>query len=155
MTQPIILRSTSPTDAVADALYRAVIGLDNNDHKLWNSAWVEGNDMTFAMGDNVMDSRETIETNIFKPIGALVTHHNISNVRVDLESRAETAYMTCYAIAQHKRPDTGLDPKAAKLTSGATYAVDVVKDCGDGLWKLRKWSMQLVWLEGDASIVGM
>ena len=155
MAHPIVLSSLSPREAVTDALYRALAGLDLNDRELWDSAWVEGSAARFEMNDTVYDGKDTLDDNIFKPIGPLATHHNISNVRVDLRDGADTAYMTAYAIAQHYRAGEGLNPTTKHLISGAMYFMELVKNSSDGLWKMKKWVMKLIWLDGDGSIVGM
>lgn len=152
MTQPIALASLEAKDAIADALYRAVIGLDSNDRTLWESGWIK-NEAVFDMNGNVMTGMDAINGNIFTHVGPLETTHMINNVRVDHKNGADQAYMTAYAIAQHYRPGEGMNPGTKGLLSGASYFIDVVKDSGDGLWKIKKWTMKLIWVDGDMSIV--
>ena len=41
MSPPITLPSLTPREAVADALYRCLEGLDTNDLTMFKSAWVD------------------------------------------------------------------------------------------------------------------
>jgi molybdopterin synthase catalytic subunit len=36
--------------------------------------------------------------------------------------------------------------------SGGEYFVDLVKE-RDGLWKIKKWTMKVIWSQGDRSII--
>ncbi|KAF2228735.1 hypothetical protein EV356DRAFT_497516 [Viridothelium virens] len=152
MTQPIALASLETKDAIIDPLYRCLIGLDSNDRGIFESAWAKG-EAAFDMNGNVMDGMDAINTNMFEHIGPLDTQHMISNVRVDHKDGADQAYMTAYALAQHYRAGEGMDPGTKRLLSGASYSIDVIKDSGDGLWKIKRWTMKLIWVEGDMSIV--
>ena len=153
MALPTSLSSLSPREAVADAMYRALLGLDTGDSAMFDASMT--NDAVADMGmGGVMEGVEAINEGIFKRVGPMMTHHNISNVRVDVEDGADTASMSAYAIAQHKRPEEGLDPKAPHLTSGAIYYVDAVKHESEGVWKVKKWVMRLLWLDGDWAVMG-
>jgi len=152
MTTPISLLSLSTREAVADALYRGVLGLDTNDLAMWKSAWLE-HDSSMDLYGRIMQGDELIE-NLFKSIGPLETTHTISNIRVNVKEGEDTAGMTASAVAQHYRPGEGVNPDTKGFLTGGLYFIDLVKDKSDGLWKMRKWTLKLVWVEGDASIVG-
>ena len=77
----------------------------------------------------------------------------ISNVRVDVKDGADTAFLTAYALAQHCPPGKGIEPDGPKLLVGSEYLVDLVKDEGDGLWKIKKWVLNVSWRQGDASVM--
>jgi hypothetical protein len=153
MAHPITLPSLTTRDAITDAIYRVVIGLDINDSALFDSAFVPGKDTSFDLNGTVSSGPDAIRENIFVPIGPLDTTHFISNVRVELKDGAETAYVTASALAQHYRVGEGLVPDAKRLLSGSLYFVDVVKDGSDGLWRTKTFKMKIVWMEGDISIL--
>jgi hypothetical protein len=154
MSFPVSVKFPDATTAAAisDALLRVLIGLDTNDRKLYESAWITGGnpDQLFEMG-----GKSTNINDLFNFIGPVDTQHLISNVRVNVEDgNTDEASVTAYAWAQHHRPGEGVQPDSKHLTSGSRYFVDVVRDSADGLWKIKKWVMTVVWLDGDRSIVG-
>lgn len=77
----------------------------------------------------------------------------ISNVRVDVKDGADTASLTAYALAQHCPPGKGKEPDAPKYLVGGEYWIDLMRDEGDGLWKIKKWVLNVVWRQGDASLM--
>ncbi|PWY81749.1 hypothetical protein BO94DRAFT_148728 [Aspergillus sclerotioniger CBS 115572] len=154
MSIPITLQapSTDSREAIVDALYRTVLSFDTGDVALFNSAFFP--DATFTFGDNVMEGRQSIHDNSFANIAKLDTTHFINNVRVSLvEGASNKATITASALAQHYRAGEGNKPGATRLMSGALYFLDVEKHEGDGLWKVRKWVMKLVWTEGDWGVM--
>lgn len=153
MNNPIKVKTFTTSEAIIDPLYRAVIGLDTNDLKLFESAFINKKDAVFEMDGYAMEGLDVIHDNVFKGIGPLDTTHFITNTRVQVEDGADTAVLTAYALAQHYRSGEGADPATKRLLSGSMYHVDVVKDNADDLWKIKKWAMKIVWLEGDKSIV--
>lgn len=153
MNHPINLTALPTREAIVDPLYRAVIGLDTNDHALFESAWVDRQSAVFEMNGNAMNGLDSIEENIFNHIGPLDTTHYITNVRIDAKEGADTAAVTAYALAQHYKTGEGQDPSTKRLLSGSMYSLDVMKDEGSDLWKIKKWIMKFVWVEGDMSIV--
>lgn len=152
MSHPHILTSLTEREAITDALYRAVLGFDLNDTAIFKSAWI-GEDVTFVFNEEVVQGLETIRTRFLVPVGPMDTTHTISNVRVDLKEGASTAKVNAYALAQHCPPGKGLDPNGPKFLASAIYAVDVVKDKSDGVWKIGKWAMKIIWTQGDTSIM--
>lgn len=133
-------------------MYRVVIGLDTNDWPLFESGWA-GKDVVFEMNGNPSNGLDAIRDSIFTHIGPLDTTHFINNQRVDAQEGAKTAYLTAYALAQHYKTGEGIDPATKRLLSGSMYFIDLEKDGKDGLWKIKKWSMKIIWVEGDMSIV--
>lgn len=152
MANPITLTNLSPREAVVDALYRAVLGLDTNDAAMFESAWAKDKP-TFVRGDTVWEGMETINKNLFDLVASMDTHHTVSNIRVDMKEGGSTASMTTYTLAQHHRAGEGMDPTKKGLMGGTTYFVDLVKDSGDGLWKMKKWELKLNWCDGDISVI--
>ncbi|KAF2167011.1 hypothetical protein M409DRAFT_22450 [Zasmidium cellare ATCC 36951] len=153
MSQPTTLAGLTPREAIADAMYRCVIGLDTADLPLFESAWSKDSPVLFDMGTGAMHGLEDIKSKLYNFIAPLDTHHNCSNVRIDAKPGAKTAYLTAYSIAQHHRAGEGVDTSTKHLTSGAQYFLDVVED-GDRVWRIKEWRMTVMWLDGDASIVG-
>ncbi len=151
MATPIVLSSLSRREAIIDALYRIVLGLDTNDAAMFHSAMTQ--DMIFDLNGTVLAGLDVVDEKILRPIGPMETTHTISNVRVDAKDGADTATMTAYAMAQHCRQGEGSDPAGKKLMTGGLYYFDLVEDKQDGLWKIKKWSVKLVWRDGDRSVM--
>ena len=144
-------------EAIPDALYRSVVGLDASDKEIFESAWHK--DAIFIY--NAPNASQTIEGldailgNTFAYIGlGLDTTHLVSNVRLDFKDGADTAKVTSHALAQHYRKGDGGNPKALRFLTGNMYWVDLARDKSDGLWKMTRFEMKVIWCEGDASIVG-
>jgi len=153
MSYPIVLRSITPREAVVDALYRVVIGLDVKDRKLFDSAFIDGPERRVEMNGKVFSGTDEVMANVFDRVWPLVTQHSITNVRLDLEDGADSAYVTAYALAYHFRPQQGMNPASEKVLSGCLYHVDVVEDGKEGVWKVKNWAVKLLWVEGDMSIL--
>lgn len=153
MALPPGLTSLTAREAIADALYRCVYGLDTNNIELFESAWAKSPDVCLDMNGTVHSGMDSIRDKVFNPIGPLDTTHTISNMRVDVQDGAKAAKMTAYALAQHFRAGEGLDLTSKHLMSGGIYSIDLTHDSHDGLWKVVKWAIKFVWLEGDMSIV--
>ena len=151
MLHTINVSPLTPREAVADALYRAVIGLDTDDLKMFESAFTSS--ATFQSDDRVMNGFESIKKDLFEPLVQMDTHHTIGNVRVDIKADERTAHMTTYTLAQHHRKGESMDPAKKGLLGGTTYFIDVVKDDSDGLWKIEKWVLKIYWCDGDLSVV--
>ena len=153
MSHSISLPSLSPREAVTDALYRCVIGMDDNNKEMLESAFVQDEETSFVLGDNKIEGADAINDYIFTNILPLHTTHHITNVRVDVKDGADTAYMTCHAMAQHFHAKDAFKPGAQSFLTGGLYYVDLVKDNVDGLWKVKTWKIKFNWFTGDSSIV--
>ncbi len=151
MALPFALQSISTREAIADAVYRAVQGIDTNDLPLFKSALTEDVSME-ATGMGVIQA-DDIVNKMFSGVGPMDTTHIISNIRINAEEDGHTASMTAYAVAQHFRKGEGHDPAAPGLLSGGIYTLELVKDSKDGLWKVRKWVVDFKWMQGDRSIM--
>lgn len=152
MSYPATLPSSSTHEAMNDALLRAVLAIDTNDIDLFKSAISDPDTAVFEMNGNATTGLDAIINGMFNTVGPLDTTHFLTNTRIVAENN-NTAIITCSALAQHYRTGEGLQPETDRLLSGSLYRVDIVKDGEDGLWKIKKWSMKLVWVEGDRSIV--
>ncbi len=150
--ETIALNSLTTREAVIDAIYRGLLSIDENDPALFDSAWA-GQDVAFEFNGRPTEGFDAIKSFLLGSIGPLDTTHSISNVRVDLKDGADTAKLTANFIAQHGPPGRGLEADGPKFLAGGRYWVDVVKDETDGLWKVKKWALKLVWRQGDESIM--
>lgn len=139
-------------EAITDALYRAVVGLDTADETMFDSAFTsEG---VLEISGNKMTGIEALHTGCFDYVGKkLDTTHFINNVRIEVAEGASSAKVTASALAQHYRGGEGKTPGAQRLLAGSLYKVDAVKDDKDGQWKIAYWNLEPVWLEGDYSIL--
>lgn len=135
-----------------DALLRAVLAIDTNDLELFKSAVSDPETIIFEMNGNATNGLDAIIKGMFNTVGPLDTTHFLTNNRI-VEESATTATITCSALAQHYRPGEGFVTGSDRLLSGSLYRVEIAKDQKDNLWKIRKWSMKLIWVEGDQSIV--
>ncbi|KUI55847.1 hypothetical protein VP1G_03183 [Cytospora mali] len=138
-------------EAINDAIYRAVVGLDTNDVNLFDSAFTE--EGSFDLNGKVMEGREAIHSQCFDFISKLDTTHFITNTRININEGGSTASATASALAQHYRGGQGADPAASRFLSGVLYWMDLVKDEKDGLWKVECWRLRSVWGEGDSGVM--
>lgn len=154
MSHPISLSSLTTREAIIDALYRAIIGFDRYDTTVFNSALAEDASFELRAGQpRIINSLPTIRTELLDHVGPMDTTHMISNVRVDVRDGASTAHLTAYALAQHCPPGRGKEPDGPKYLGAGEYWIDLVKDDKDGLWKIKKWVLDLIWSQGDASVL--
>ncbi|KAF5693073.1 Lovastatin diketide synthase [Fusarium globosum] len=135
-------------EAIGDALYRAVLAFDYGDEALLLSAITE--DIDAEMPGSTAHGIAEFKAAVFDRVSKLDTTHFLSNLRVNIAS-SSTATATCSALAQHVRPRQGADPSAAKFTSGAFYACDMVKI--GHLWKMKTWKASIIWLDGDPAVL--
>lgn len=78
----------------------------------------------------------------------------LANVRVNYVPGAKTASLTANGQNQHFRRGEGSQDGAKNLLAGVRYVVDLVKDEGEqGLWRMSKWGMEVVWHQGDYSVM--
>ena len=153
-TYPLSLSSLSQREAIIDAVNRAFIGCDRYDKTIFNSAWA-GEDVVFEIHDNeerVFNGLSSIHKYIFERVGPMDTTHNASAIRVDVQDGAKAAHVTATALAQHCPPGTGRDPNGRKYTVGGQYFLDIVKDEADE-WKIKKWVLNVIWSQGDPSVM--
>ncbi|KAJ1568106.1 hypothetical protein HK405_003621 [Cladochytrium tenue] len=136
-------------EAVADALYRAVLAFDTNDAALLQSALADDVEVELTGGGQLRGVAEVRER-VFDRVGALDTTHLVSNVRVALTGPTE-ASATCTALAQHARPGLGREPGPNRFMTGALYACELVK-VGE-IWKIKSWRAKFLWSEGDPEVM--
>jgi len=148
------LKGLTTREAIADALYRGVQGLDTNDLPLFLSACIPLKDFVFAIDGAEMKGEDFIMEKMFNFIGPMDTTHSISNIRIDVAGDDATeATMTAYGTAQHYRKGDGPDPSTKRLITGGIYDMKLVKDQADGLWKMARWEAKLIWRDGDGDVM--
>jgi SnoaL-like domain len=155
MSHSHILSSLTPREAVTDAVHRALIGLDRNGVSIFNSAFA-GEDVLFSINDGsgrIYENLTAVRTEILGLIGPMDTTHMLSNVRVDIKLGVNTASLTAYASGQHCPPGKGKESDTPKFLVGGEFFVYLVKDKSDGLWKMTKWVLDVIWTQGDASVM--
>ncbi|EME45936.1 hypothetical protein DOTSEDRAFT_32642 [Dothistroma septosporum NZE10] len=152
MAEQAFLTGLTPREAVADALHRCILGLDSNNHSLFESACVKDSSMTIIAGPLKLEGWNAID-DYFQRVFAVVTTHTISNVRVELKDGADTANMTAHAVSYHIRPDDALKPEDTSYTASCLYEIDLVRDAGDGLWKIQTWDLKILWTTRDIKVL--
>jgi hypothetical protein len=150
------LPNLNTNEAIADAVYRSVTAFDRNDFTILESAITKDAYLELAAGPNertVIEGISTLKTQLFDHIGPMDTTHMVSNVRVNYKAGDSVASLTAYALAQHCPPGRGKDVDGPKFIAGSEYLVDLVLDHGDGLWKVKKWVVDIIWRQGDPSVM--
>jgi hypothetical protein len=152
MSYPVALTSLTEREAITDALYRAMIGFDNYDVSVFNSAWSEL-DATIDVNGDLIYGLADIRAQLLDFVGPMDTTHTVSNVRVDIKDGASTASLTANVLAQHCPPGRGGELNGPNYLAGSRHFLDLVKSQSDGLWKIKKWTMKAVWGKGDGSVM--
>ncbi|KZM28070.1 uncharacterized protein EKO05_0003763 [Ascochyta rabiei] len=152
MANSVNLTALTPREAVADALYRCVLGIDTNDQELFESACLKNESMTFVAGPVNIEGWTAVNELTQKAF-AVVTTHIISNIRIELKDGADTASMTAHAISYHVRPEDTLKPEDTSYTAGSLYNLGLARDGDDGLWKIKKWEVKILWTTGDKAVL--
>ncbi|KAG5979014.1 hypothetical protein E4U55_005663 [Claviceps digitariae] len=156
MALPISLPGLTPTEAVTDALHRALAGFDRNDFHIFSSAIAEGDHVTMELHDGSgmppFKGRSAILTDVFGFVSNLDTTHMVSNVRVLMRSDHQ-ASLVCLASAQHAPVGRGREPSGPKYLVGVEYEMHLVRDAADHLWKIETWIARTLWTQGDADVL--
>jgi hypothetical protein len=146
MTLPL-----SPREAVADALHRAVLGIDSNNQDLFSSACLQTEEMLWIGGGFHIAGWSAIKQ-LFDKLFTMVTTHTITNIRVDLEEGASEAHLTAHAVSYHIRPDDAFKEEDTSYTASSLYDIGLVRG-EDGAWRIKKWEAKVLWTKGDRSII--
>lgn len=153
MSHSVSLASLSPREAVADALYRCVVGMDDNNPAMFESSFMKGKDTSFSINDKAVEGTDAITAYIYNKIMPLHTTHFITNIRVDLKDGADTAYMTASALAYHYKAEDAFKSEDKSYVTAGLYYIDLVKDDDDNLWKIKTFKVKLNWTNGQASVI--
>lgn len=155
MAAPALPASLTPAlsdrDAIADALYRGVNAFDTADEVLFKSALTE--DAVLVLNGTVMEGYDAIYSGSYVNIAKMDTNHFLTNLRINITGESK-AQVSCSALSQHYRGGEGMKPGADFLLAGGLYAVELVKDAGDGLWKIKHWTLKTTWAQGDWAVFG-
>lgn len=146
------LTTLTPREAVADALHRCVLGIDNNDHDLFESACLTNENMIWIGGGYEIQGWTAIKK-LFDKVFNLVTTHAVSNIRVQLEDNQSSASLTAHAISYHVRPEDALKLEDTSYTASSLYNINLVQGEDDGLWKIKRWEANILWTTGDRTIL--
>lgn len=150
----VILSSLTPREAITDVLHRCFLGIDHNDGSMFDSAFAgEDINLSHSSVPKPFTSLSALKAGIFVRVGPLDTTHMLTNVRINYKDGEETASMKAYALCQHAPPGRGKQPDGPKFMTGVDYSVDVVRDKDDGLWKINKAVLDVLWTQGDHSIM--
>jgi hypothetical protein len=152
MANSIPLTGLTPREAIVDALHRCILGIDSNNRQLFESACLKDESMTVVAGPFNIEGWAAID-DFFRKLFDLVTTHTISNVRINLKHGVEIASMTAHAISYHIRPDDALKQEDTSYTASSLYDINLVKDTNDGLWKIKKWEIKVLWTTGDRTVL--
>jgi hypothetical protein len=152
MADQVTLTGLSPREAVADALHRCVLGIDTNNQDLFGSGCLKNESMSIIAGPYTIEGWTAI-SDFFQKVFVLETTHVISNIRIELKDGADTASMTAHALSYHIRPEDAFKPEDTSYTASSLYSIDLVKDSSDGLWKIKKWDMKILWTTGDKAVL--
>ncbi|CAI7634725.1 unnamed protein product [Penicillium viridicatum] len=141
MAAPALPASLTPAlsdrDAIANALYRGVNAFDTADEILFQSALIE--DAVLVLNSTVIEGYDAIYSGCYANIAKMDTNHFLTNMRINIteESKAQ-----------------GMKPGSDFLLAGGLYAVELVKDAGDGLWKIKHWTLKTTWAQGYWVVFG-
>ncbi|KAF4638021.1 hypothetical protein G7Y89_g44 [Cudoniella acicularis] len=135
-------------EAIADAVYRAVLAFDHADEALLLTAVTE--DIWTEMPGISAKGIQELKTTVFDRVSKLTTTHFISNIRISIES-GSAATLTCSALAQHVRPGKEFEPGGNKFTSGGFYLCEVIRI--SDLWKIKSWKANFTWVDGDPTVM--
>lgn len=152
MADPVTLTALTPREAIADALHRCVLGIDSNNRDLFESGCSKNESMTVIAGPITIEGWTEI-SEFFQRLFILVTTHITSNIRIEVKDGADTASMTAHAVAYHVRPEDALKLEDTSYTASCLYFIDLVKDSKDGLWKIKKWEIKILWTTGDRAVL--
>ncbi|CAK7243192.1 MAG: hypothetical protein STHCBS139747_004703 [Sporothrix thermara] len=153
---PHIISGLTTREAILDAMNRVLLAVDTNDLDLFNSAWA-GEDVLAHVGfeedTKVLPGLSLIQKRVFERPAALDTTHSYAAPRVHVEEGADTAYLTAVFMAQHCPGGRGKEPDGPKYLVGGNYMVDLVKVPADGVWKIKKLVVKMIWAQGDPSVM--
>ncbi|KAH3684924.1 hypothetical protein WICPIJ_004103, partial [Wickerhamomyces pijperi] len=129
--------------AVADALYRYLLGCDTSNVELFDSSFTENS--TFTLNGQSSKGLAEIRANVYDRISKLDTTHSLTNIRINIESSEVDASITANAISQHYRQGKGLAPGESSLLVGTLYNGTLTRDKGSSLWKIKDLSIKMIW----------
>ena len=144
-------------EAICDAIFRNTQGIDDNDVSLMESAFTQDalQDMTgfrfLNLQFGIIGGRDAIVGMTSETVGRMTTTHMTSNHRTRISEDGKTAYLTCYALAQHWRPGQGRSfAFGSNFLMGNRYEAELIFD-GE-LWKFTRLVIRPQWTQGDFGV---
>ena len=153
MPIPLPLAGLTPREAIKDTAYRLARSFDHADLDAFNSVITEDMIVEFHIMEKKIMTGSEIRTEIFDRVAQLDTTHMLSNFRIHVKEDGKEADMQCYTLSQHCPFGRGKEVGAPKYLGAAEFTFELVFDEMDGLWRIRKWVAELVWGEGDVSVI--
>lgn len=152
MPNHLVLPGLTPREAIADALHRSVLGIDSNNREILESGLLKNEEIVVIAGPVTVQGWPAV-SEFFDTVFKLTTTHVTSNIRIEVEDGADTASMTAHAISYHVKPEDALKEEDTSYTAACLYDIDLVKDGNDGLWKIKKWILNILWTTGDKAVL--
>ncbi|KFY04593.1 hypothetical protein V491_09301 [Pseudogymnoascus sp. VKM F-3775] len=152
MPNQLVLPGLTPREAIADALHRSVVGIDSNNREILESGLLKNEEIVVIAGPVTVQGWPAV-SEFFDTVFKLTTTHVTSNIRIEVEDGADTASMTAHAISYHVKPEDALKEEDTSYTAACLYDIDLVKDGNDGLWKIKKWILKILWTTGDKAVL--
>jgi ketosteroid isomerase-like protein len=146
-THPLTTR-----EAITDTLHGCLLGLDTNSRALFASACVTDASMLVTAGTLTLSGWPVIEA-YFQRVFELVTSHMTSNIRIQIHEGGETATLTAHAMAYHVRPEDAFKEADTSYTAANLYDIEVVRVAGEGVWRIKKWDIKVLWTTGDRGVL--
>ena len=86
-------------------------------------------------------------------VGHLDTAHYVMNFRAQSLKAGAGLEVKCYGISHHYRPGEAIMPDKQGLVAGNEYTSELVQ-AENGEWKLKRFSIRMMWCEGDMGVFG-
>ena len=139
--------------AITDTVYKAVRAFDQNNKSALQSACTD--DVTLTIdGAETFVGLQAVVTDVLAMVGPLASTHMMSNVQIDITGQADSAILKTYVLAQHCPPGRGRDPQGPKYVTGGDHRIELVPVDQNGSWKIKNWFLNVIWSQGDSSVVG-
>ncbi|EGV62970.1 hypothetical protein CANTEDRAFT_114289 [Yamadazyma tenuis ATCC 10573] len=141
----------SEREAIIDTVYRATLGIDTNDAQLFGSACLQNEELTFVMGDVVVNGWEPFFGYTSGHLFTVTTTHYLTSPRVEFKEEG-AAQLTVQCVAYHIKPENAFKEDNKAYINASSQTLDVFK-VGDGVWKIKKWNISKNWSSGSPANV--
>ena len=138
--------------AITDTVCKAFRAFDENDKSVLQSACTDDVILTID-GAEAFAGLEAVVTDVLAMVGPLASTHMMSNVQIDITGQADSAVLKAYVLAQHCPPGQGRDPHGPKYVTGGDHRIELVPVDQHGSWKIKNWFLNVIWSQGDSSVV--
>jgi hypothetical protein len=62
------------------------------------------------------------------------------------------AKLTANCMSYHVKPEDAMKVEDTSYTASSLYFIDLVKD-GEGVWRIERWEIRVLWTTGDIGIL--